>query len=110
MSIDEAIHAYTTLTENIFSSKNWTLGGYEDIDKIPRLYESMVSIIEDPMLINMVNEDGSKWCVASKFCDESTQTLTHYVFIASSPLCCQGMRRVQHSFAAGPMPTRIILQ
>ena len=82
---------------------------------IPRLHESMVSIIsqrsnEDPMLINMVNEDGSKWCVASKFCDESTQTLTHYVFIASSPLCCQGMRRVQHSFAAGPMPTRIILQ
>ena len=72
MSVDEAIHAYTTLTENIFSLKNWTLGGYEDIDKIPRLYESMVSIIsqrsnEDPMLINMVNEDGSKWCIASKF-------------------------------------------
>src|SRR6266571_7763442 len=35
MSVDEAIHAYTTLTENIFSSKNWTLSGYEDIDKIP---------------------------------------------------------------------------
>jgi len=80
---------------------------------IPRLHESMVSIIsqrsnEDPMLINMVNEDGSKWCVASKFCDESTRT--HCIFIASSPLCSQGMRRIQHSFAAGPMPTKIIPQ
>ena len=76
MSVDEAIHAYTTLMENIFSPKNWILGGYEEI---PRLNESMVSIIsqrstEDPMLINMVNEDGPKWCVASRFRDGSTRT------------------------------------
>jgi len=30
MSIDEAIHLYTALTEKIFSPKN--LGGYEDIE------------------------------------------------------------------------------
>jgi len=66
MSVDEAIHAYVTLAEKIFSPKN--LGGYEDVDVSPGLVESMVSIIsqrssENPMLVNMVEEDGPKWYV-----------------------------------------------
>ena len=95
----------------MFLPKN--LGGYEDIDVSPGLVESMASIIsqrssENPMLINMVKEDGSKWCVVFRFYDEATWNLIR--FIASSPLCPQGMRRVQHSFAAGTMSTNTIPQ
>ena len=87
MSVDEAIHAYTALTENTFSSKNWTLSGYEDMDKMPRLHESMVSIIsqrsnEDPMLVDIVEEDGPKWYVAfSLYAD--TESLHIYSFVSA---------------------------